>query len=106
VNEPRLQDAEPSRAAPTTGATRRIGPEGTGWERAVGYGVVALCICVVIGIMNPEMRFWPLNQVRFGDLFANTTTNGGDMGAHVWWPWYLKEHWFGQFRLSGGSPDW
>ena len=28
------------------------------------------------------------------------------MGAHVWWPWYLKEHWFGQFRLSGWSPDW
>ena len=28
------------------------------------------------------------------------------MGAHVWWPWFLKEHWFGQFRLSGWSPDW
>ena len=28
------------------------------------------------------------------------------MGAHVWWPWYLEEHWFGQFRLSGWSPDW
>ena len=24
------------------------------------------------------------------DLFRNTTTNGGDMGAHVWWPWFLE----------------
>ena len=78
----------------------------THWERAVGFGVVALCVCVVVGIMNPGMRFLPLNRIHFGDLFANTTTNGGDMGAHVWWPWYLKEHWFGHFRLSGWSPDW
>ena len=56
--------------------------------------------------MNPGMQFWPLSEFRFGYLFADTTTNGGDMGAHVWWPRYLKEHWFGQFRLSGWSPDW
>ena len=52
------------------------------------------------------MRLWPIWNFHFGYLFANTTTNGGDMGAHVWWPWYLKHHWFPKLRLSGWSPDW
>ncbi len=52
------------------------------------------------------MRLWPIWDFHFGYLFANTTTNGGDMGAHVWWPWYLEHHWFPKLRLSGWSPDW
>jgi hypothetical protein len=87
--------------------TRPDGRTRTRWEQVVGVAVIALCMCVVVGIMNPGMRFsWNPTQLRFGYLFADTTTNGGDMGAHVWWPWYLKEHWFGQFRLSGWAPDW
>ncbi len=48
----------------------------------------------------------PVALPQFGDLFQNTTTNGGDMGAHVWWPWFLEHHWFPKFRLSGWAPDW
>ena len=44
--------------------------------------------------------------VPFGALFRNTTANGGDMGAHVWWPWFMRDHWFGHFRLAGWAPDW
>jgi hypothetical protein len=77
------------------------------WQRAIGMGVVVLCAIAVVLIVNPGMRLaWPLWDSRFGYLFQDTTTNGGDMGAHVWWPWYLKEHWFSQFRLAGWSPDW
>jgi hypothetical protein len=75
-------------------------------ERVVGAVIVVGCTLVVLRIMNPGMRLWPLWDVRFGALFADTTTNGGDMGAHVYWPWYLEHHWFPKLRLSGWSPDW
>ena len=61
------------------------------WERAVGWGIVAICIIIVLQIVNPGMKLWPFWDIHRGDLFLNTTTNGGDMGAHVWWPRFLAE---------------
>ena len=77
------------------------------WERAIGWAVVAVCTFVVFSIIDPA-HHWTLNptQFQFGDLFRNTTANGGDMGAHVWWPKFLADHWFPKFRLSGWAPDW
>ncbi len=39
-------------------------------------------------------------------VLRNTTTNGGDMGAHVYWPKFLAEEWFTRFRVQGWSPHW
>ena len=39
-------------------------------------------------------------------LFSNTTPTGGDMGAHVWGPAYLRDHILPHWRLSGWAPDW
>lgn len=39
-------------------------------------------------------------------IFRNTTPTGGDMGAHVWAPAYLRDHLLSSFRLSGWSMDW
>ena len=39
-------------------------------------------------------------------LLRNTTPNGGDMGAHVLAPAYLRDHLLPHFRLSGWTPDW
>ncbi|MDQ3573342.1 MAG: 6-pyruvoyl-tetrahydropterin synthase-related protein, partial [Actinomycetota bacterium] len=47
--------------------------------------------------------FW---QMKPGLLFANTTTSGGDTGAHVWGPAYLRDHLLPSGRLTGWSPDW
>jgi 6-pyruvoyl-tetrahydropterin synthase related domain len=77
------------------------------WERAMGWAVVALCTWLVFCIMDPghSWSFVP-GHLRFGDLFRNTTANGGDMGAHVWWPKFLADNWFPKLRLSGWAPDW
>jgi 6-pyruvoyl-tetrahydropterin synthase related domain len=64
------------------------------WERALGYAIVVVCVVAVLGVLHPSL------------LLKNTTTNGGDMGAHVWWPWFMEHHWFGKLRLSGWAPDW
>ena len=80
------------------------------WEKAIGWVIVAICTITVFYIMDPNLRLWPLDQIHFGDLFTGTTTNGGDMGAHVWWPWFLEHHWFSwnpfKMRLAGWAPDW
>ncbi len=38
--------------------------------------------------------------------FEDTTPTGGDMGAHVWSPAYLRDVLLPDFRLTGWSPDW
>lgn len=55
--------------------------------------VVAACV-TVLAALHPEL------------LLRNTTTNGGDMGAHVWFPAYLRDHLLPQGRLAGWAPDW
>ena len=39
-------------------------------------------------------------------LFADTTPAGGDMGAHVWAPAFLRDHLLPSLRLTGWTPDW
>jgi phosphomannomutase len=39
-------------------------------------------------------------------LFKNTTPSGGDMGAHVFLPWYIKTSLLPHLRLTGWTPDW
>jgi hypothetical protein len=39
-------------------------------------------------------------------LLLNTTTSGGDTGAHVALPAYLRDHLLPHGRLTGWSPDW
>ena len=78
-------------------------------ERVIGIVVITIATWAAFEIINPELNLWPLWRPwewDFGRLFSNTTTNGGDMGAHVWWPNFLAENWFPKLRLSGWAPDW
>lgn len=45
-------------------------------------------------------------QFHPGLLFSDTTPTGGDMGAHVWGPAYLRDELLPKFRLTGWAPDW
>jgi len=45
-------------------------------------------------------------NLRPGLWLDNTTPTGGDMGAHVWSPAYLRDVLLPNFRLTGWSPDW
>jgi hypothetical protein len=90
------------------------------WERIIGWTIVALATWLVFCVLDANhdwgihlklaAGFIPtgvhFSAFHFGDIFANTTTNGGDMGAHVWWPWFLEHNWFPKLRLSGWAPDW
>ena len=40
------------------------------------------------------------------NVLSTSTPAGGDMGAHVWAPAYLRDHLLTSFRLTGWTPDW
>jgi hypothetical protein len=62
--------------------------------RILGILVVVASCAVVLWQLQPKL------------LLRNTTANGGDMGAHVWFPAYLRDHLLPHFRVAGWSPDW
>ena len=63
-------------------------------ERWLGGGVVVVAAFYIWFTLQPEL------------LLSSTTPNGGDTGAHVWWPAFLRDHVLPHFRLSGWAPDW
>jgi hypothetical protein len=63
-------------------------------ERWTGFVTTAVASLYVWFTLQPDL------------LLANTTANGGDTGAHVWWPAYLRDHILPKWRLTGWAPDW
>ena len=61
---------------------------------AIDAGVVALAVVFVLAQLHPRL------------LLSDTTPAGGDMGAHVYGPAFLRDHLLPSGRLTGWSPDW
>ena len=49
---------------------------------------------MVLSVLHPDL------------ILRNNIPTGGDMGAHVWAPAYLRDHLLTNFKLSGWSMDW
>ncbi|MFQ5556149.1 MAG: glycosyltransferase [Acidimicrobiales bacterium] len=64
------------------------------WSRPLTFGLVALATLFVAWNLRPWV--W----------FLDTTPTGGDLGAHVWAPAYLRDTLLPDLRLTGWSPDW
>ncbi len=56
--------------------------------------VVLGATLIVLSIVQPEL------------VLRNNTPTGGDMGAHVWGPAYLRDFLLPNWRLTGWSMDW
>ena len=56
--------------------------------------VVLGATLIVLSILHPNL------------ILRNNTPTGGDMGAHVWGPAYLRDVLLPHFRLTGWSMDW
>ena len=69
------------------------------------WSAVSLETLITIGLVGFATLFVIWN-LRPGLWFENTTPTGGDMGAHVWSPAYLRDVLLPDFRLTGWSPDW
>ena len=79
-------------------------PDDPGWRRVltritrleaiIGFLIVAACVAFVFKELQPSQ------------LLRNTTPAGGDMGAHVWLPDFVKRSLLPHLRLTGWAPDW
>ncbi len=63
-------------------------------EGVVSFLIVAASAIFVLVEMHP------------GLLLKDTLPTGGDMGAHVWGPAFLRDELLPNLRLSGWTPDW
>jgi hypothetical protein len=63
-------------------------------NQAFSFVTVAACCIYIFWAVHPDL------------VFRNTTPTGGDMGAHVWGPAYLRDVLLPSFRVTGWAPDW
>jgi hypothetical protein len=63
-------------------------------RRAVDWVVVVACAAFVFANLHPDQ------------ILSSAVPAGGDMGAHVWGPAFLRDHLLTQGRISGWTPDW
>ncbi len=74
------------------------------WFRALSplerVGVVVNIFVVLV------LAGFVFSQLHPELILRNNTPAGGDMGAHVWQPAYLRDHLLSHFRLTGWTPDW
>ena len=61
---------------------------------------------VVTFIVVAASVVFVFKQLQPSQLFKNTTPAGGDMGAHVWLPDYVKRALLPHWRITGWTPDW
>jgi hypothetical protein len=70
-------------------------------DRLVGW-IGARFDYIVVAVAAAYVFF----TLQAGLLLTATTANGGDTGAHVWWPAYMRDHLLPNLRLSGWTMDW
>jgi phosphomannomutase len=73
---------------------RRLAQRALSPEAIVGFLIVAACVVFVGNELHPPL------------ILKNTTPAGGDMGAHVWLPDFVKRALLPHLRLTGWAPDW
>ena len=64
------------------------------WQRLAAIVVVGGATAFLLLTLHPEL------------ILRDNTPTGGDMGAHVWGPAYLRDNLLPNFRLMGWSMDW
>lgn len=78
-------------------------PAGVSESRFTTQWVVVLITRIVlIGVTT----FIALMAMHPRLVLTNSTPTGGDMGAHVWAPAYLRDHLLSDWKLNGWSMDW
>jgi len=83
------REASPNGRQPVVLGRRKPSP-----EQIVTFGVVTAAVIFVFSQLQPSL------------IFANTTPAGGDMGAHVWGPAYMRDHLLPNLRITGWGADW
>jgi hypothetical protein len=91
-----MTDAE--QLAPEVDAERAPAGEPPNWVETIKSmsttAVVLGATLIILSVLHPDL------------ILRNNTPTGGDMGAHVWGPAYLRDVLLPHWRLTGWSMDW
>ena len=82
-----LPEPDPAELAAAAARRRRA-------RTILDVAVVAACVAFALWHLQPDL------------LLRDTTPAGGDMGAHVWGPAYLRDHLLPNGQFAGWSADW
>jgi hypothetical protein len=75
--------------------------------RIVRLLVTSTALTVTTVIVMRIVHFTPIPGLGDQDLiFDRTTPTGGDMGAHVWAPAFLRDHLLPSGQIQGWTMDW
>ncbi len=79
-------------------------------QRAMAWGrarsrEIPVTAWITFGIVVAAVVF-TFMQLQPSQIFKNTTPAGGDTGAHVWGPDFLKNQLLTDFRITGWAPSW
>lgn len=78
-----------------TNSTTSQGSEWVETFKAMSTTAVVLgATLIILSVLHPDL------------ILKNNTPTGGDMGAHVWGPAYLRDVLLPHWRLTGWSMDW
>jgi len=94
TSTPARPDASPPQTARPQTARRRTVRRRFDRRTLASAGIVTFVMVFLVWTMSP----WA--------WFVDSTPTGGDMGAHVWAPKFLREELLPNLRLTGWSPDW
>ncbi len=61
---------------------------------------------IVTAIVVASSAFFVFWQLQPDLILSDSTPTGGDMGAHVWGPAFLRDELIPNLRLTGWTPDW
>ena len=61
---------------------------------------------IATGAIVVVVTLFVVGNLRPWTWFLDTTPTGGDLGAHVWAPAYLRDVLLGDLRLTGWAQDW
>ena len=66
-------------------------------------GTVRTCVDAAVVVLCAAFVFVQLHP---GEILSAAVPSGGDMGAHVWGPAYLRDTLLPDLRVTGWTPDW
>jgi hypothetical protein len=76
-------------------------------DRVMRLFVTVTALTITTVIVMAVVHFVPFPGAGDRDLILdNTTPTGGDMGAHVWAPAFLRDHFLSNGQISGWTMDW
>jgi len=72
------------------------------WRDRIAAGFTAESGLTVIVVALTTVYVY----LQLGPIWTDSTPAGGDMGAHVWGPAFLRDELLPRGQLSGWTPDW